>query len=116
MFSPTYAGDLSELFRDKYSPDDGKENINGVFTISQKSVITDIEITSDLKRSKERIEYIKKIIKSTEGWWEMPPTPSSFKFKLRFTLFVYYERTMSGGIPGVLWAYNFIFNQQPPKK
>jgi hypothetical protein len=116
MFSPAYTGDLSELFKYKYSPDDGEENINGMFTISKESVITDIEITSDLKRTKKKIEYIAKIIKSTEGWWIMPPAPSTFKYKLNFTLFVFYERTMSGGIPGTIWAYNFVFNEHPLKK
>lgn len=116
MFSPTYFGDLSELFRNKYSPETGKETINGVFTISKEGVITEIEIKSDLKHTKKRIENIVKIFKSTEGHWILPPAPVPFKFKLCFSLFVLYERTMSGGIPGTMWAYNFVFNQEAQKK
>jgi hypothetical protein len=116
MFSPTYSGDLSELFRYKYTPDLGKETITGVFTISKEGNMTDIEITSDIKHTKRGIENIAKIFKSTEGNWIMPPAPSAFKYKLSFSLFVLYERTMSGGIPGTIWAFNFVFNQQAQKK
>jgi hypothetical protein len=78
--------------------------------------MTDIEITSDIKHTKRGIENIAKIFKSTEGNWIMPPAPSAFKYKLSFSLFVLYERTMSGGIPGTIWAFNFVFNQQAQKK
>jgi hypothetical protein len=87
-FSPTYAGDLSELFRNKYIPETGKETINGVFTISKEAVITDIEVKSDIKHSKKWAENTAKILKSTEGHWELPIAPAAFKYKVSFFPFL----------------------------
>jgi hypothetical protein len=86
FLSPSYKGEIADLFFSEFIPAMEKDNFTGFFTILKDGNITDIQIPSDKKSLQKAIEIIIRILKSTKGSWIIPPTPKPYDFKVSFTL------------------------------
>jgi hypothetical protein len=88
LFSPAYRGKIDSLFFRVFSDIYTDISFTGTFAISKDGNITDVEIPINKKGVKGDVKKISDILKSTKGFWIIPPTPKPYYYKIDFLLLI----------------------------
>lgn len=101
QFSPTYMGDFTRLFSNKFNTYDVLKSAEGSFSLAPDGVVKEVNIDENKYFTTKEIKKIKEIFYASSGSWLLPPSPASLSYKMKFSL-----RMTSNNSGGEIIYYN----------